>query len=197
MPDKRLLNILLVDDDDDALDLLVLAFSRTGVGSRVRCVHSGNEAITYVKGEREFSDRERFPYPSLLITDLKMADGDGFALLEHLKSTPQYRVIPTVVMSASGDADDVKKAYMLGASTYFVKPSSFDSLERLLTLLYETWLLAELPQVDQTGKQTDTNSAGKLGARFPQNMNPSEDDSSTNVESGKEDGAGSQLRSSR
>ena len=183
MPDKRLLNILLVDDDLDALDLVVLALSRIGIASHVRCVHSGNEAIAYVKGEGAFSDRERFPYPSLLITDLKMPDGDGFTLLEYLKSTPRYRVIPTIVMSASADADDVKKAYMLGASSYFMKPSAFGPLERLLTLLYETWLLAELPDVDDTGKQLDTNSAGKLGARFPQNFGEDEDMSDDESES--------------
>jgi CheY-like chemotaxis protein len=169
MPDKQLLNILLVDDRADARDLLLLAFSRIGVSSSIRCVCSGNEAVAYVKGEGQFSDRERFPYPSFLITDLKMPDGDGFTLLEQLKGTPQYRVIPTVVMSDSADTDDVQKAYMLGASSYFVKPSEFDALQRLLKLLYDLWLLSELPAVDATGKQRSTDSTGKLGERFGEN----------------------------
>lgn len=167
MADKRLLNILIVDDDLDAQELLALSFERLGVSSRVSCVGSGNEAVAYVTGQGEFSDRKRFPYPSLLITDLKMPDGDGFSLLEQLKSTPQHRVLPTVVMSASSDADDVKKSYMLGASNYFVKPAEFNALERLIKLLYEIWLLAEIPAVDSSGKQLNTDSVGKLGERFP------------------------------
>lgn len=166
MADKRLLNILLVDDDLDARDLLLLAFERIGVASRVSCVNSGNEAVAYLRGEGVFSDRQRFAYPSLLITDLKMADGDGFRLLEQLRTRPRYRVLPTIVMSSSSDADDIRKSYMLGASSYFVKPAGFEDLERLLKLLYQVWLLAELPAIDATGGQLDTNGTGKLGERI-------------------------------
>jgi len=167
---ERLLNILIVDDDLDARDLLLLALERIGISSRAFCVNSGNEAVAYLRGEGEFADRECFPYPSLLITDLKMPDGDGFRLLEQLNAMPRYRVVPTIVLSASSDADDVRKSYMLGASSYFVKPAEFAALERLLKLLYETWLLAEIPAVDATGRQLDTRSAGKLGARYPQDL---------------------------
>jgi CheY-like chemotaxis protein len=149
--EQRLLNILLVDDDLDARDLLLLAFERIGVASRVSCVNSGNEAVAYLRGEGAFSDREQFAYPSLLITDLKMADGDGFRLLEQLRTTPRHRVVPTIVMSASSDADDIRKSYMLGATSYFVKPTGFEALERLLRLLYE------------------------LGERIPHDSEPSDD----------------------
>lgn len=168
MADARLLNILIVDDDPDAQEMFVLAFQRVGVSSRIECVGSGSEAVEYVRGEGHFSDRQRFPYPSLLITDLKMPHGDGFSLLEQLKSTPPYRVIPTIVMSTSSDEDDIRRSYMLGASSYFVKPTGFEALERLLKLIHELWLLAELPAVDASGKQLATNSAGKLGERFQQ-----------------------------
>ncbi len=175
MAEERLLNILLVDDDLDARDLLLLAFKRIGIASRVSCVNSGNEAVAYLKGEGAFSDRERFAYPSLLITDLKMADGDGFRLLAQLRTMPRYRVVPTIVMSASSDADDIRKSYMLGATSYFVKPTGFEALERLLKLLYEVWLLTELPAVDATGRQLDTNGEGKLGERIPNDVEPSDD----------------------
>lgn len=183
MANRRLLNILIVDDDPDAQEMLVLALQRIGVSSRVRCVNSGNEAVAYITGQGDFSDRERFPYPSLLITDLKMPEGDGFALLAQLKSTPQHRVVPTIVMSASSDDDDIKKSYMLGASSYFVKPAGFEALERLLKLLYELWLLAEIPAVDANGKHLTTNSVGKLGERFPQHLGPSHNEPNESPES--------------
>jgi len=175
LAEERLLNILLVDDDLDARNLLLLAFKRMGIASRVSCVNSGNEAVAYLKGEGAFSDRERFAYPSLLITDLKMADGDGFRLLAQLRTMPRYRIVPTIVMSASSDADDIRKSYMLGATSYFVKPIGFEALERLLKLLYEVWLLAELPAVDATGRQLDTNGGGKLAERIPHDVEPSDD----------------------
>ena len=48
-----------------------------------------------------------------------------------------------------------------GPAADFVKPAGFEALERLLKLLYETWLLAEIPAVDTTGRQLDTGSTGK------------------------------------
>jgi CheY-like chemotaxis protein len=166
--DRTLLNILIVDDSDDDQALLVTAFERIGVTQKIECVSGGHEAIAYIQGDGKFAERDRYPYPSFIITDLKMQDGDGFSLLEQLKSMPQYRILPTIVMSASADEDDIKKAYMLGASTYLVKPQTFDELVRVLRILVDLWLVAQLPAVDATGKQLMTRSGGKMGDRFSQ-----------------------------
>jgi CheY-like chemotaxis protein len=71
-------------------------------------------------GEGKFSNRTEFAYPTFIMTDLKMPSADGFAVLEFLKGNPEWAVIPTIVFSASSDLDDIKKAYMLGASSYHI-----------------------------------------------------------------------------
>jgi CheY-like chemotaxis protein len=119
-------------------------------------------------GEGEYADREKFAYPTFIITDLKMPRTDGFAVLEHLRGNPEWAVIPTVVFSASQDLDDIKKSYMLGASSYHVKPQSLDALRQQMKVLHEYWLTCEVPAVDTTGRQLATDSRGKLGERFAQ-----------------------------
>ena len=57
---------------------------------------------------------------------------------------------------------------MLGASSYLVKPKQQEELQKVLEVLYAYWLMCEVPEVDGTGKQLPTESAGKLGERFPQ-----------------------------
>jgi len=69
-------------------------------------------------GEGRYADRERFAYPTFIMTDLKMPRVDGFGVLEFLKKNPEWRVIPAVMLSASRDTDDIKKSYALGASSY-------------------------------------------------------------------------------
>ena len=66
----------------------------------------------------------------------------------------------------SSDADDITKAYMLGASSYHVKPNSIDDLRQLLKVLHDYWMTCEVPEVDDTGHQVHTDSKGKLGERF-------------------------------
>jgi CheY-like chemotaxis protein len=160
--------ILIVDDDVNDLVLIEDAFRDIGVKDPIHTVNGGREAIAYMMGDGKYADRSRYPYPTFITTDLKMPGCDGFAVLEHLLNNPQWAVIPTVVLTASRDLDDIKKAYMLGASSYHVKPNSPADLKHLLKVLHDYWMTCEVPQIDSTGKQLRTDSAGKLGERFAQ-----------------------------
>lgn len=160
-------NILVVDDDENDRLFIAAAFSAIGV-STMQAVDSGNAAIAYLAGTGLYSDRIAYPYPDFVITDLKMPHGDGFAVLEYLKRTPEWAIIPTVVLTGSQDNDDITKAYWLGASAYHVKPSSPDDLRTLVKALHDYWLMCEVPELDRTGKQVETNGSHKLGERFTQ-----------------------------
>jgi CheY-like chemotaxis protein len=165
---KRKPTLLVVEDDPNDQLLLMRAFKTAGVTTRIHLVNDGKEAIAYMMGEGKFADREVFCYPTFIMTDLKMPRADGFAVLEFLKGNPEWAVIPTIVFSASSDLDDIKKAYMLGASSYHIKPSSPRALEHQIQVLHSYWVTCEVPQVDMTGKQVHTDSRGKLGERFAQ-----------------------------
>jgi len=160
--------ILVVDDDPNDLIFIERAFRAIGVKDPIHTVSGGQEAIAYMMGEGKFSDRRLYAYPTFITTDLKMPGADGFSVLEHLKNNPEWAVIPTVVLTASQDLDDIKKAYMLGASSYHVKPSSPDALRQQLKVLHDYWITCEVPEVDSTGRQVRTDSEGKLGERFAQ-----------------------------
>jgi CheY-like chemotaxis protein len=160
--------IMVVDDDPNDLFLIEKAFRAIGVEDPIHMVNDGLEAITYMMGEGKFSDRTTYAYPTFITTDLKMPGADGFAVLEHLKNNPEWAVIPTVVLTGSLDLDDIKKAYMLGASSYHAKPGSPEELRRLLKVVHDYWMTCEVPMVDSTGRQLETDSRGKLGERFAQ-----------------------------
>jgi CheY-like chemotaxis protein len=160
--------ILIADDDPNDRKMMEICFRRNGVTNPIHFVESGEEAIAYLEGKGDYADRSRFAYPSYIICDLKMPHGDGFTVLQHLKSKPQWAVIPTVILSTSGDVDDIKKSYLLGASSYLVKPPEMEGLRRLTRVLYDYWKECEVPEVDESGRQLHTESAGKLGAGIPQ-----------------------------
>jgi len=172
---KRTPTILVVEDNLDDQFMLQRAFKKIGVTTPLHMVNNGLEAIAYMMGEGKFADREKFAYPTFVMTDLKMPGADGFAVLEFLRGNPEWAVIPTIVISASPDLDDIKKAYMLGASSYHIKPNSSDAVTHQLKVLHDYWITCEVPEVDRTGKQLHTESHGKLGERFLQ----ADDDSST------------------
>jgi CheY-like chemotaxis protein len=160
------ITILAVDDNKNDQELITWAFRKIGVKCPINWVSSGQEAISYLEGTGQFADRSKFAYPSFVMTDLKMDCGDGFSVLQHLRGSPQWAVIPTVVFSASSDLDDIKRSYMLGAGSYIVKPTGLDEMCECLRVFYDYWMLCETPLTDITGKRLPTNSEGKLGERF-------------------------------
>jgi CheY-like chemotaxis protein len=158
-------SILLVEDDPNDRLLLQLAFNRIGVLDPLSVVDNGAEALAYLRGEGRFSDRTRFPYPSFMMTDLKMPGVDGFAVLAYLKENPEWSITPTIVLSASSDPDDIRLAYALGANSYIVKPVDLEELFRVLKLAFDYWRVCDFPYTDAQGRRLTTNSSGKLGAQ--------------------------------
>ncbi len=158
--------ILVVDDDPNDLLFIKTAFKAAGVITQVQTVNSGQEALAYLDGEGPYANRDLYPYPDLILTDLNMPGIDGFGVLEFLRKRPAFAVIPTIVMSGSQDSDDIKRAYWLGASAFHVKPSSPTELRHLVKTLHAYWSLSEAPERDAAGEQLDTESFHKLGARF-------------------------------
>jgi CheY-like chemotaxis protein len=158
--------ILLVDDDLGEQFLTGRALEKVmPVGSSVHIVGSGNEAIAYMIGEGVFADRERHPFPTLVITDLKMTDGDGFSVLEFMQANPGWSVVPRVMYSTSDDPDDIRTSYLLGASVYHKKGGIHS--EQMRNIL-EYWATSEVPPVDETGRLLVTCQTGRAGARYLQ-----------------------------
>src|SRR5690349_4005018 len=145
---KYFATILVVEDDANDQVLIEKALRTAGVAGPMHMVGDGAEAIAYMMGEGKYADRSVFAYPTFIMTDLKMPKVDGFGVLEFLKGNPEWAIIPTVVFSASQDRDDIKKAYMLGASSYHIKPQDHDDLRRQLATLNSYWLTCEVPEVD-------------------------------------------------
>jgi CheY-like chemotaxis protein len=134
--------ILVADDDQNDVFFLRRAFQKSGLGHSVAHVPDGQEAIDYLRGEGDYSDRKRFPLPTLLLLDLKMPKVDGFDVLTWLKSQPAWQSLPVVVLSSSSREDDIQRARALGADDYRVKPADFDDLLALAQDVAARWLNA-------------------------------------------------------
>lgn len=158
--------ILVVEDKATDQRLIKTAFGNIGVSDPVHIVNSGKEAIAYMMGEGKFSDRTAFAYPTFVLTDLHMKDGDGFSVLEFLKTNPEWAIIPTIVLSRSADLDDVKTSYLLGASSFHIKPANQEGMTHLMLILHAYWMTCEVPEVDRSGRQLTTDDRGKLSERF-------------------------------
>jgi CheY-like chemotaxis protein len=158
--------LLIVDDDEHDRLLLERAFMKLNVGYRIQPLKNGSEALALIKGEGIYADRKAYPFPSFILTDLKMPGGDGFEILAYLKQHPEILIVPVVMLSGSDDPDDVRQAYLLGASSFIVKPYGLEELQGIVQKVHYYWAECELPMVDDSGHAIVTNSSGKMGERF-------------------------------
>lgn len=113
---------LLVEDNEDDVFFMKRAFQQAGVHNPLQIVRNGEEAIDYLSGQHDYSDRERYPLPDLIFLDLKMPGLNGFDVLKWMRE--QSLIVPVVVLTSSPEEIDRQRALDLGAECYLLKPPS-------------------------------------------------------------------------
>lgn len=141
---EKINNILLIEDDPNDVLLIKRAFRKVNNKYSINFVDNGEDAIAYLKGDNNYSDREQYPLPSLIILDLKLPRKSGHEVLEWLKKQQNLKYIPCVILTSSNRDEDIKKAFDLGANSYFIKPASFDTLQQIIKNLKNYWSLQNI-----------------------------------------------------
>jgi CheY-like chemotaxis protein len=131
--------ILAAEDDESTRMVVEMAFRKASTKSQLRFVEDGIEAVSYLQGEANFADRNAFPFPSILLLDLKMPRMDGFELLEWVRLEKRINDLVIIVFSSSEEQADIDRAFSLGANSYLVKSSLYDELIEVLKGLEHYW----------------------------------------------------------
>ena len=133
-------SVLLVEDDEDDVFFVQKAFSKAGVTNRLDVTRDGQQAIDYLSGTGEYSDRAAYPLPAVVILDLKLPRVWGMDVLKWIREQPGLRALPVIIFTGSDDALDAQDAFRLGANSYFQKPQDVENLYTLVPSLCEFWL---------------------------------------------------------
>ena len=133
-------NILVAEDDPNDAFLLKRAFAREGVKVSLRFAQDGQEAVDYLTGENGFNDRQEHPLPDLLLLDLKMPKLNGFEVLQWVRRQPGLNRMLVVMLTSSGEMEDINRAYDLGANSYLVKPTNHEDLSHIAKLVRDYWI---------------------------------------------------------
>lgn len=136
----RDVTVLHIDDDPNDTTLLQAAARRAGAQFVLFNVQDGEQAIAYLSGCGEYSDRRTFPLPKLIVLDLKMPRATGFEILKWIRDHPELGDLPVMVLSGSDVNEDIRQAYGSGANTYVIKPLSFEALVSLAQSIDAVWL---------------------------------------------------------
>lgn len=138
--------ILVVDDDPADQFLVQEAMKSSNLNYNLRLVSDGDEALDYLFGRGRYSDRVRSPRPDLILLDLNMPRFSGRQVARAIKDNPYLKKIPVVVLTTSGQEEDIEELYSIGVNSYLQKPTNFDEFTAALRDLSSFWLeRASLP----------------------------------------------------
>jgi two-component system response regulator len=115
--------ILLIEDNEDDIDLTLLAFRRSNLANEVSVARDGVEALEILHGT---ADKPAQPLPGVVLLDLKLPRIDGFEVLRKIRAHPATRLLPVVVLTSSSQERDLIQTYSSGANSYIVKPVDFE-----------------------------------------------------------------------
>ena len=133
--------ILLVEDNEDDVMLTRRAAQRAGAALEFQVAASATDAIAYLEGQGPYADRSRFPLPSVILLDLRLARGQsGFDVLAWLRAQDRFTRTPVIVLTSSSMDEDIGRAYKAGANSYLIKPLDIDAMQRLTELIDHYWL---------------------------------------------------------
>lgn len=150
MKPKGPITLLLAEDDPDDRMLIRDALLEARLANDLHTVEDGEELLDYLHRRGAYARKLDAPRPGLILLDLNMPRKDGREALQEIKSDPDLRHIPVVVLTTSKAEEDVFRSYDLGANSFITKPVTFQSLVEVMKTLERYWFeIVELPREDE------------------------------------------------
>jgi two-component system, chemotaxis family, response regulator Rcp1 len=133
---ERPMQILLIEDNPADVELTELAIHENKILAKLNVASNGEEALSYLMRMGPYGAALR---PDLIMLDLNLPGLDGREVLRTVKSDPELKQIPIIILTSSESDVDVLKAYSLGANCYISKPVQYDAFSLVLRKIENFW----------------------------------------------------------
>jgi chemotaxis family two-component system response regulator Rcp1 len=131
------IEILLVEDSPSDAALTIEALKAGKIANRLTHVEDGVEAMDFLRRRGKYADAAR---PDLIMLDLNLPRMDGRDVLVEIKTDPDLKIIPIIVLTTSRSDEDILKSYQLNANCYITKPVDFDHFIGVVKSIENFWL---------------------------------------------------------
>ena len=131
------IEILMVEDNPGDVELAREALTDASVRKNLTVAEDGEQGLALLRREGRYQNAQR---PDLILLDLNLPTINGREVLAEIKSDPDLRRIPVVILTSSEDENDVLETYNLHANAYVVKPVDLDKYMQVIKAVEGFWL---------------------------------------------------------
>ena len=135
------LQILIVEDNRGDVLLVREALRESSLQFELNHVADGEEAVEYIHRTGGHAGAGR---PDLVLLDLNLPKRDGWDVLNEIRSEPDLRTTPVVILSSSGSPDDIRRAESGSHSIYIRKPSNLEDFLAIGKRIEHFWVSARM-----------------------------------------------------
>ena len=135
-PRGRPIEILLVEDNPADIRLTKEGFKEGKIANNLYAAMDGQTALDFLYRRGEYKDA---PRPDVVLLDLNLPGIGGHEILSQVKSDPDLRAIPIVIMTSSEAESDVIKSYQEHANCFISKPVDFEGFIRVVRSIEDFW----------------------------------------------------------
>lgn len=141
----RPIEILLVEDNPGDVRLTKEALKDSKIANIMHVASDGEEALDFLYKKGKYNE---MPTPDLIILDLNLPKKTGIEVLEDIKTSPNLKVIPVIVLTTSESEKDILRAYNLYVNCYVTKPVEFNSFIEVVQGMEDFWFtIVKLPSL--------------------------------------------------
>ena len=144
---KKEYEIVIVEDNPADAELMLRSLKKNQLSNNLILLEDGELALNFFFRRGKFKEREAIRSNLMIFLDLKLPKVDGLEILRQLKSNPDTKKIPVVIVTSSNQDPDIETAYELGANSYVVKPVDYEKFTKTIKQLGFYWLVVnEFPK---------------------------------------------------
>jgi CheY-like chemotaxis protein len=132
--------ILLVEDNPSDVELTRRALEKNQVRNHLIVAEDGKQALDYLFGCGDYSNRDISQLPAIVLLDLKLPGIDGLEVLRRIREQSVTHRQPVIILTSSNEDSDLQTGYDLGVNSYIRKPVDFTEFSLTISHLINYWL---------------------------------------------------------
>jgi CheY-like chemotaxis protein len=162
---KNDVHILIADDDMGHVNLIQKNLRRWGITNPIIHFKDGQEVLDFLFKIQKSNPSPKENNSYLLLLDIRMPKIDGMEVLQRVKTDPELKKIPIIMLSTTDDPLDIGRCHYFGCSTYIIKPIQYDKFVEAIRILALFLEVIEVPSIKVNIKNNPGSPAARIGTK--------------------------------